>query len=206
MKQEVHIKNMGIAYRVADFSKSKRKQVGAIIIDKNSRIVGTGFNGTPSGVNNCCEIDNKTLPYVIHAELNAIVNSKISDLSECTLYVTYSPCISCAAIIIQKKIKTVIFHEEYHDLSGVDLLRDNNIYVYKINPLRMEISNLITAIKTINQDELPLLTQAKINNIIRNSTNWDMISKDAQEEILDTCFTNKKFDLIKTINYINKKS
>lgn len=112
----------------------KRRQVGAIIV-KNKMIISDGYNGTPSGFENECEdCDNKTKPYVLHAEANAITKVARSNNSSdgATLYVTASPCIECAKLIIQAGIRRVVFSEKYHQEDGLQLLRRAEIDVVHI--------------------------------------------------------------------------
>ena len=107
----------------------KRRQVGALIV-KNKMIISDGYNGTPSGFENECEDENnKTKAYVLHAEANAITKVAHSNNSSegSTLYVTSSPCIECAKLIIQAGIKRVVFSEKYHSVEGVELLERANI-------------------------------------------------------------------------------
>ena len=108
-----------------------RRQVGALVV-KDKMIISDGYNGTPSGFENVCEDENNvTKPYVLHAEANAITkiarSGNNSDGS--TLYVTDSPCIECAKLIIQAGIKRVIYSREYRLTDGVDLLRRAGIEV-----------------------------------------------------------------------------
>ena len=108
----------------------QRRQVGALVV-KDKMIISDGYNGTPSGFENICEEDGVTKPYVLHAEANAITkiarSGNNSDGS--TLYVTDSPCIECAKLIIQAGIKRVIYCREYRLTDGVDLLRRAGIEV-----------------------------------------------------------------------------
>ena len=110
----------------------KRRQVGALIV-KDRMIISDGYNGTPSGFENVCEEDGVTKPYVLHAEANAITKvAKSSNSSEgATLYVTASPCLECAKLIIQSGIKRVVYSEEYRITDGIDLLRRAGIEVVK---------------------------------------------------------------------------
>lgn len=112
----------------AENSYCKRRQVGALVV-KNHMIISDGYNGTPSGFPNVCEEDNKTLPYVLHAEANAITKlARSSNNSDgATLYVTAAPCIECAKLIIQSGIKRVIYGEEYRLADGLNLLRQAGI-------------------------------------------------------------------------------
>lgn len=103
----------------------KRRQVGALIV-KDRMIISDGYNGTPSGFENVCEDENGiTKPYVLHAEANAISKvAKSGNSSEGgTLYVTASPCMECAKLIIQAGIKRVVYMDEYRLLDGIELLR-----------------------------------------------------------------------------------
>ncbi len=112
----------------------KRRQVGALIV-KNKMIISDGYNGTPSGFENECEdCDNKTKPYVLHAEANAITKVARSNNSSdgATLYVTASPCIECAKLIIQAGIKRVVFNEKYHNEDGIKLLERAEIEIVHI--------------------------------------------------------------------------
>lgn len=115
----------------AENSYCKRRQVGAIIV-KDKMIISDGYNGTPSGFENICEDDNGlTKPYVLHAEANAITKiARSSNSSDgATLYVTASPCIECAKLIIQAGIKRVIYSEQYRLTDGIDLLKRAGIEV-----------------------------------------------------------------------------
>ena len=120
----------------AENSYCKRRQVGALVV-KNKMIISDGYNGTPSGFENVCEDDNNiTKPYVLHAEANAITKlARSSNNSEgATLYVTASPCIECAKLIIQAGIKRVVYGEKYRLGDGINLLRRANIEVIYLNP------------------------------------------------------------------------
>lgn len=109
----------------------KRRQVGALIV-KDKSIISDGYNGTPSGFENLCEDENDhTKPYVLHAEANAITKvAKSGNSSDCaTLYVTASPCIECAKLIIQAGIKRVVYSELYRCCDGIELLQKAGIQV-----------------------------------------------------------------------------
>jgi len=111
-----------------------RRKVGAILV-KNKMIISDGYNGTPEGFENVCEDENNiTKPYVLHAEANAITKvAKSNNSSEgATLYVTASPCIECAKLIIQAGIKRVVFSEKYRTEDGINLLQKANIEVFNI--------------------------------------------------------------------------
>jgi dCMP deaminase len=109
----------------AENSYCKRRQVGALIV-KDKMIISDGYNGTPVGFENVCEDDeNHTKPYVLHAEANAITKVAQSNNSSnnATLYVTSSPCIECAKLIIQSGIKRVVFNEIYRLTDGIELMQ-----------------------------------------------------------------------------------
>jgi dCMP deaminase len=115
----------------AENSYCKRRQGGALIV-KDGQIISDGYNGTPSGFENICEDDNNvTKPYVLHAEANAITKvARSSNSSEnATLYVTASPCIECAKLIIQAGITRVVYGEKYRIMDGVELLERAGIDV-----------------------------------------------------------------------------
>ena len=120
----------------AENSYCERRQVGALIV-KDKMIISDGYNGTPAGFENVCEDDNGvTKPYVLHAEANAITKIARSNNSSdgATKYVTASPCIECAKLIIQAGIKRVVYSEKYRLEDGLDLLKRANIEVIYINP------------------------------------------------------------------------
>lgn len=108
----------------AENSYCQRRQVGAIIV-KDKMIISDGFNGTPSGFENVCEDENGlTKPYVLHAEANALTKVARSNNSSdgATLYVTASPCLECAKLIIQSGIRRVVFNDLYRLRDGLDLM------------------------------------------------------------------------------------
>lgn len=101
-----------------------RRKVGALLV-KDQMIISDGFNGTPSGFPNVCEgEDGRTLPYVLHAEANAITKVAKSNNSSqgSTLYITDSPCIECAKLIVQAGIKRVVYSKLYRVNDGIELL------------------------------------------------------------------------------------
>ncbi|MBR0239702.1 MAG: dCMP deaminase family protein [Bacteroidales bacterium] len=113
----------------------KRRQVGALIV-KDKMIISDGYNGTPSGFENICEDENGvTKPYVLHAEANAISKVAKSGNSSlgATLYVTASPCLECAKLIIQAGIKRVVYRDEYRITDGIDLLKRAGVEVEQID-------------------------------------------------------------------------
>jgi dCMP deaminase len=119
----------------AENSYCTRRQVGALLV-KDKMIISDGYNGTPSGFENVCEDENnKTKPYVLHAEANAITKVAKSNNSSfgATLYVTSSPCLECSKLIIQAGIKRVVFSEQYHMNDGVELLERAKVEVVMVD-------------------------------------------------------------------------
>lgn len=120
----------------AENSYCQRRKVGALVV-KDKMIISDGYNGTPSGFENVCEdADNVTKPYVLHAEANAITKLARSNNNSdgSTLYITDSPCIECAKLIIQAGIKRVVFAQKYRLVDGLELLQRANIELLHINP------------------------------------------------------------------------
>ena len=124
----------------AENSYCLRRKVGAILV-KDRMIISDGFNGTPAGFENICEDENSglTKPYVLHAEANAITKVARSNNSSegSTLYVTASPCLDCAKLIIQAGIRRVVFNELYRITDGIDLLRRAGVecvHLENVNP------------------------------------------------------------------------
>ncbi len=126
---------MEMAQVWAKNSYCKRRQVGALLV-KDNMIISDGYNGTPSGFENICEDENGvTKPYVLHAEANAITKVAKSGNSSkgATLYVTASPCLECAKLIIQAGIVRVVYHDPYRLTDGTDLLKRAGIEVEQID-------------------------------------------------------------------------
>lgn len=130
-QQELDHRYIKMAHIWSENSYCTRRQVGALIV-KDKMIISDGYNGTPTGFPNVCEDDNNvSLPYVLHAEANAITKIARSGNNSdgATLYVTDSPCIECAKLIIQSGIRRVVYDREYRLTDGVDLLRQAGIEV-----------------------------------------------------------------------------
>jgi len=134
---------MGLAHLSAKRSKDPSTQVGAVIVNEEKRVVGVGYNGFPYG----CEdeefpwgregdlLDTK-YPFVVHAELNAILNS-IQKLKGCTLYVSLFPCNECAKAIIQSGISCIVYEsDKYADSESViaskKMLKAANVELRKL--------------------------------------------------------------------------
>ena len=139
-QHEFDVAYMKMAMAMAELSYAQRKKVGCIIVSAEDQVISQGFNGTPSGMDNCCEETLpdgtlKTLPWVLHAEANAISKcAKYGSTTKgATVYVTLSPCIECSKLIIQAEIERVVYLEDYRDNSGPNLLRKCGITVEKLS-------------------------------------------------------------------------
>jgi dCMP deaminase len=116
-------------------SHCKRMQVGCLMV-RDKSIISDGYNGSPTGFPNICENEDMvTLPYVLHAEANAITKLAKSTQSSdgSTIYVTLSPCFECSKLIIQSGIRRVVFSEVYRNPDSLPFLIEAGIELYKIN-------------------------------------------------------------------------
>ena len=115
----------------AENSYCRRRQVGALVV-KDKMIISDGYNGTPTGFENVCEDEaGLSKPYVLHAEANAITKlARSGNNSEgSTIYITASPCIECAKLIIQAGIRRVVYGEKYRLTDGIELLERAGVEV-----------------------------------------------------------------------------
>ena len=140
MYNKYDVAYLKMALEWAKLSYCKRKQVGALIV-KDRTIISDGYNGTPSGFENCCEDENnQTKWYVLHAEANAIL--KISRSTQpcegATLYLTLSPCKECSKLIFQSGIKRVVYIQDYSDNEGLAFLKDAGVEILKISKQELE--------------------------------------------------------------------
>lgn len=129
-----------MAQEWAKLSYCKRKQVGALIV-KDRMIISDGYNGTPSGFENCCEgPDGKTHWYVLHAEANAILKLAASTQSAkgATLYLTLSPCKECSKLILQAGITRLVYINEYSDDDGISFLKNHHIEIEQISECELK--------------------------------------------------------------------
>ena len=125
---------MDVAERFAQLSSAVRLQVGAIVV-KDDRIISIGYNGMPTGWDNCCEDENnKTKLEVLHAEANALTKLASSHESgkNATLLCTHAPCMDCAKLIYQSGIATVYYKNEYRSTQGLDFLNRSGVEVVKV--------------------------------------------------------------------------
>lgn len=115
---------LNIAKEISTLSHCTRSKVGAVIV-KDNNIISFGYNGTPAGVDNCCERHGVTVPEVIHAEMNAILKAAKTghSVDGASLYLTLSPCVECAKLILQSGIKRVVYLDQYRKTEGVDFLK-----------------------------------------------------------------------------------
>jgi dCMP deaminase len=134
-QQQFDLRYIQMARVWAKNSYCKRRQVGALLV-KDRMIISDGYNGTPAGFENDCEDESgNSKPYVLHAEANAISKvAKSSNSSEgATLYITDSPCLDCAKLIIQAGITRVVYGDEYRITDGVKILERAGIEIVKIS-------------------------------------------------------------------------
>lgn len=128
-----------MAMEWAKLSYCERKKVGALIV-KDRMIISDGYNGTPSGFENCCEdVSGNTHWYVLHAEANAILKlaSSTQSAKDSTLYLTLSPCKDCSKLILQAGIKKLVYIDDYSDYDGISFLKEHNIEVIKIEKTQL---------------------------------------------------------------------
>ena len=140
MHNKYDIAYLKMALEWAKLSYCKRKQVGALIV-KDRTIISDGYNGTPSGFENCCEDENnQTKWYVLHAEANAILKiSRSTQYCEgATLYLTLSPCKECSKLIFQSGIKRVVYIQDYPDNEGLVFLESAGVETLKISQEELE--------------------------------------------------------------------
>jgi dCMP deaminase len=143
VKQKFIEAYMDVAERFAQLSSATRLQVGAIVV-KDDRIISIGYNGMPSGWDNCCEFEVnarelgyrelKTKPEVLHAEANAV--SKLARSPEsaegATIFITHAPCMDCAKLIYQSGIATVYYKNDYRSTQGLDFLTKSGVKIVKV--------------------------------------------------------------------------
>ena len=123
-----------MALEWAKLSHCSRKQVGAIVV-KNGMIISDGYNGTPSGFDNCCENElGETHWYVMHAEANAIMKlaKSTNSAQDSTLYITLSPCKDCSKLVLQTGFKRVVYIHDYKDNEGLKFLDKAGIDIVQI--------------------------------------------------------------------------
>ena len=132
---------MSAAHCIAERSYCNRLKVGCLFV-KNGNIISFGFNGTIRGFENVCETaDGISSPTVVHAEMNAIC--KLANSSETaegsTVFITHSPCIECAKLLIQCRVKEVIYDEKYRDSKGIEILKQSGINVIRLLTLKPKV-------------------------------------------------------------------
>ena len=130
---------MGIALLASMRSKDPNTQVGCCIVDENNVILTTGYNGFPKGCSDdefpwAREGENTKYPYVVHAELNAILNASGKDLRGARLYVALFPCNECAKAIVQVGIKEVVYLDDKH---GDDLIYEASKNILKMAGVKL---------------------------------------------------------------------
>lgn len=121
---------MEMAWVVSKRATCSRLQVGAVLVDERGRVIGTGRNGAPPGIDHCRHVDDRPCIESLHAEVNAILHSTRSAVGS-TLYVTDSPCQACSLVIVSVGIKRVVYDREYRLRDGLDFLQTSGIIVEK---------------------------------------------------------------------------
>lgn len=138
MKQKFLNLYMEMAESVSKLSHARRLQVGAVVV-KDNRVISFGYNGTPSGWDNNCELvdeDGKlsTRKEVIHAEMNAI--AKLAKSTEsgdgAEMFITHAPCMECAKLIFQSGISRVYYKNKYRTAEGVNFLKTSQVTVTEL--------------------------------------------------------------------------
>jgi len=134
MKKRYAAAHMKVAHIYAKLSYCERKKVGCVIV-KDDRIISIGFNGTPPSWDNTCEVDGKTIPQTYHAEANAIAKLARSHESgeDAYAFITCAPCLDCAKLLAQTKIKQVFYGEEYRGKEGLKFLEECGIMITQMN-------------------------------------------------------------------------
>jgi dCMP deaminase len=180
---------MGVAMLSAMRSKDPSTQVGACIVSPNNKIVGTGYNGFPNGCNDDTfpwgrdggRLDTK-YAYVVHAELNAILNSN-GPVHECTIYVALFPCEECAKAIIQSGIKRVVYNsDKYSDTDGV-----------KASKLMLSAAGVVCDKyygKSIvgndySKQDIEIVNLKKVIRVINSTVSWSMDYSTIRSKVLD---------------------
>lgn len=131
---------LNLAFLTGRLSKAIRKKVGCILVDYTNtpHLIGDGVNGTTKGDENTCEIQGKTSPDVIHAEINALNKLKDVDFSNVTIYVTHQPCPNCLLTILRKGIKRIVYclpykeNDENYQVSFKAMCKDLGIIVHRM--------------------------------------------------------------------------
>jgi dCMP deaminase len=124
-----------MALEWAKLSHCKRAQVGSLIV-KDGMIISDGFNGSPTGFSNDCEdCNDNTHWYVLHSEANAILKCARNGVSckDATIYLTHSPCKDCSKLILQSKLKRIVYNKLYRDSEGIDFLKTCGLEVLFLN-------------------------------------------------------------------------
>lgn len=140
-QQQLDETYLGTAVLHSRMSKAVRAKVGAVLVTK-SGVTLTGYNGSPTGLDNACEyVDLDTGEMItksstLHAELNCILKAAKEGVSclDSTIYTTLAPCTPCSAMLAQVGIRELIYRDEYRDLSGLDILKNAGILVRKFKP------------------------------------------------------------------------
>ena len=129
-----------VAYTVAARSTCTRLHVGALAA-QDGRILSTGYNGAPAGTPHCSHPPTEVCQRSVHAEANVVAYAARHGVSliGSEVYATDSPCYTCACLLINAGVRSVVFHRRYRDDSGLRLLADVGVKVYHINTVNEEV-------------------------------------------------------------------
>lgn len=121
---------------ISERSYDPRTKVGAVVVtEDNTQVLSIGYNGNHRGGANSVDSAEPGLSGLIHAEINALVKMDYNNPKRKVMYVTHSPCLACAKLIINANIHEVKYLEEYRDTSGIELLKSFGVWATKIEPL-----------------------------------------------------------------------
>lgn len=149
---------MGLAHLSALRSKDPNTQVGAAIVDENHRVVSVGYNGFPTGVSDdefpwsrVGDVLTSKYAFVVHAELNAILNSQRS-VRGCTIYVSLFPCNECAKAIIQSGIKKIVYESDKYNGVDTNIASKRMLRAAGVELVRISNTISIQVEKKINEE------------------------------------------------------
>jgi len=188
---------MNLAILTSRRSKDPSTQVGACIVDpENKKILSLGYNGFPRGCDDKLfpwgkhekKYEDNKYPYVVHAELNAILNATTS-LHGSELYVTHEPCEECMKAIVQAGIKKIFYIHKYKNNSIVRerILKATNVKMVRLDKFRFYMDNVDDR-EYITYDDM-VFVKSEYSNILIILTNRD--TKDVREKISSIVFHSK---------------
>lgn len=202
---------LNIAEQIGSLSFCERKKVGCIIV-KNDNIISTGFNGTPSNMDNCCEdINGDTKWFVLHSESNAILKLAKSTLSSegATMYITLSPCKECAKLILQSGIKKIIYNRNHSCQEGINFLHAQGIKCIFIDKENNKLTSDDTIIdntsiglnigKSLNKNKIIKIENKNLKTQLNKENNNFQINDNDINFILNL-LNNHSYNILHSIN------